>query len=99
MSFLAPIAQANLTCSLLDFTRDKFPSITKVNSTGLLTESMLKSLGLAWSVILRPQKDLCLKLQSWMVHGLSLEAIKVPLPPRMSLSYGEGIKTLWDLRE
>ena len=39
----------NLARSLLNFTTDYSPSITKVNCTSMLTESTLKSLGLAWS--------------------------------------------------
>ena len=39
----------NLVRSLLNFTTDYSPSITKVNCTSMLTESTLKSLGLAWS--------------------------------------------------
>ena len=39
----------NLARSLLDFTTDNSPSITKVSCTGMSTEATLKSLGLAWS--------------------------------------------------
>ena len=56
----------NLARSLLDFTTDNSPSITKVSCTGMSTESTLKSLGLAWS------GDLIESLKTFVSKSLKL---------------------------
>ena len=89
----------NLVRSLLNFTTDYSPSITKVNCTSMLTESTLKSLGLAWSGDFE-------SLKRFVSESLKLDGVwsqpggdKKSLLLRMFASYGEGIKAFWYSKE